>query len=308
MPGRDAIRRHWIVALALALVAVAAAAPSLATAKSKQVKTNRAVADAAWGDNVTLSVDKKSFRFQSNGKPNHPVADQYLMPDPFTSCNVTAEPSCMHIEPASQAIQAWPLDITVPTRPKKVKDKLYLKAGPVGVMISGSLVYNPFEGDGKTIAMASNFTLTNAQGQEIPFVDACSAHPAPHPLGNYHYHGLPACVTSQVDTDGGPSHIIGFAFDGFPIYGQRDIDGKTVKPKELDRCNGIKSPTPEYPNGIYHYVMTDEASVQSTIRCFHGKLKQPLALFRGDGPERSKLTANAGPGQYCRFPGQLRSS
>ena len=164
MPGREAIRRHVVVALAVALAGIVAAPATLATAKSKKVKTNGAVRNAEWGDNVTLSVDTKSFRFQSNGKPNHPVADEYLMPDPFSSCNVTAEPSCVHIEPASQAIQAWPLDVTIPTRPKKVKDRLYLKAGPVGVMISGSFVYNPYEGDGTTVAMASNFTLTNAQG------------------------------------------------------------------------------------------------------------------------------------------------
>ena len=47
-----------------------------------------------------------------------------------------------------------------------------------------------------------------------------------------------------------------------------------VLPRDI--CNGIESPTPEFPNGIYHYVMLDVATVQSTIRCLHGKLSFPL--------------------------------
>ena len=142
-------------------------------------------------------------------------------------------------------------------------------------MISGSKVYNPYEGDGVTVAMNANFTLTNSQGQKVAFMDSCNGHPSPHPLAQYHYHGLPMCVTAQVDQMNGPSHIIGIAFDGFPIYGDRDINGKAIDPKTLDECNGIDSPTPEFPNGIYHYVMLDVPTVQSTLRCLHGKPGQP---------------------------------
>jgi len=87
-------------------------------------------------------------------------------------------------------------------------------------------------------------------------------------------------VTAQVDDDGGPSHIIGYAFDGFPIYGDRDVDGERVRPETLDECNGIDSPTPEFPDGIYHYVLLHVMTVQSTIRCLHGKLDKPLIVYQ----------------------------
>jgi len=104
-------------------------------------------------------------------------------------------------------------------------------------MISGAALFNPYESDGSTVALAENFTVENAAGKDVAFLDACSGHPTP--MGEYHYHALPTCVTAWVDTKTGPSHIIGLAFDGFPIYGDRDINGKQVTKAKLDRCTSV---------------------------------------------------------------------
>ena len=85
---------------------------------------------------------------------------------------------------------------------------------------------------------------------------------------------------------------IGFALDGFPIYGpvgrvssdassvllrssytgDVDSDGTSndnpsyvEDSGDLDQCNGIFSPTPEYPDGIYHYIMTVEVNDDGTV-------------------------------------------
>ena len=79
-------------------------------------------------------------------------------------------------------------------------------------------------------------------------------------------------MTAKVDKVAKPSHVIGFALDGFPIYGDRDIKGKQITAKNLDQCNGINSATPEFPKGIYHYVLLGTADVRSSIACFHGKV------------------------------------
>ena len=34
---------------------------------------------------------------------------------------------------------------------------------------------------------------------------------------------------------------------------------------DLDDCNGVLSPTPEFPEGIYHYVMSVEADDDGTV-------------------------------------------
>lgn len=240
------------------------------------IDTTAAVAATRWGTNVTITPGSGSFRFRSNSRPNHTLNAEYVMPDNFTTCVPHPTPSCTHVEPVAQAVSEVAIDVTITTKPQKVDRTFSLPFGPMGVMISGAPVYNPYEGDGVTVAMDANFTINNAMGQPVVFMDACHGHPSPHPQGQYHYHGLPPCVTSQVDQTDGPSHIIGYAFDGFPIYGNRDIRGGVVSPTMLDECNGIESPTPEFPLGIYHYVLLDVHTMQSTIRCLHGRLDFPL--------------------------------
>ncbi len=248
------------------------------------VDTVAAIRNTRWSDKITITFGDGNFRYQSNSIPNHALNAEYVMPDNFTRCVLHPTPDCSHTEPSAQAIQPTRVDVAITTNPQKVAEATSGPFGAMGVMISGSPIYNPFEGDGTTVAMNANFNLTNAQGQLVPFMDSCHGHPAPHPRAQYHYHGLPPCVTVQVDQENGPSHIIGFAFDGFPIYGDRDISGKKIDPKTLDNCNGIESPTPEFPNGIYHYVLLDVHTVQSSIRCLHGKLEYPLAVYQWQLP------------------------
>jgi hypothetical protein len=177
-----------------------------------------------------------------------------------TTANIIADPT-----------KAQAYKFTIPTTPKYSSKVTSTSLGSIGVMISGAVLYNPFEGDGKTVAMANNFTVTNSAGITASFVDKCAGHPTPD-IGAYHYHGLPNCVTAKVDKVSKPSHIIGFALDGFPIYGDRDNKGKQVTAKNLDQCNGVKSATPEFPKGIYHYVLLGTADARSSIACFHGEV------------------------------------
>jgi hypothetical protein len=248
---------------------------------SETIDTTDAVHNTGWGDNVTITYGDGTFRYRSNGIPNHALNDEYIMPDNGTTCVPHPTSACSHVEPRSTAIRDIAIDVTIPTHPQKTSKTISVPFGPMAVMISGAEAYNPFEGDGTTVAMNANFTIKDDQGNDVAFMDSCNGHPAPHPREQYHYHGLPACVTSQVDEENGPSHIIGFAFDGFPVYGDRDVNGDPIDPETLDECNGLDSPTPEFPKGIYHYVMLEVPTVQSTIRCLHGKPNLPLPPHGG---------------------------
>ena len=88
---------------------------------------------------------------------------------------------------------------------------------------------------------------------------------------------VPPKFNAAVDVANGPSHIIGIAFDGYPIYGDRDIDGKPITASQLDQCNGITSPTPEFPKGTYHYVLLVAANSTSSIRCFSGTVSAAVS-------------------------------
>ena len=157
-------------------------------------------------------------------------------------------------------------------------------------------MFNPYEGDGKTVAVTGNVYLTDSNGVKWGFLDLCNGHPGMG--GMYHYHGMPPCVTSVIDKVGGPSHILGIAFDGFLIYGNKDINGKLVTSTQLDACNGITSPTPEFPDGVYHYVLTEEKSNRSTINCLSGT----PAMSNSGGPQPGGM-GGPQPGGMGPMPG-----
>ena len=282
------IRRSLLVLSAVALTATVLAACGGASAsgnthKATTAATATGVKAAKWGKNVTVTYTSTKVRIKSNGIPNHSRDAQYAVPNPGI---VVPNSSTAHI--INDPTKANSFDYSIPLKPTWSSTTTATPLGSIGPMISGSVLFNPYEGDGSTVAMASNFSLAGTNGTKVWFVDSCSGHPTPAPSGLYHYHALPACVKSQVDTATGPSHIIGLAFDGYPIYGQRDIHGKTIALSSLDKCNGIKSATPEFPKGTYHYVLTTAANAQSSIRCFHGKVDKSLLTampnMGGGGP------------------------
>ena len=232
----------------------------------KSAATSSAIKAAKWNPTVKLTYSKSSVLMQPTGIPNHARDAYYAVPNAgvvvpdATTANIIKDPT-----------KAQTYNFTIPTTPKYSSKVTNTSLGSIGVMISGAVLYNPFEGDGKTVAMANNFTITNSAGITASFVDKCTGHPTPG-QGAYHYHGLPSCVTVKVDKVSKPSHIIGFALDGFPIYGDRDNKGKQVTAKNLDQCNGINSATPEFPKGIYHYVLLSTLDARSSIACFHGEV------------------------------------
>jgi hypothetical protein len=59
-------------------------------------------------------------------------------------------------------------------------------------------------------------------------------------------------------------------------FSVKDINGVQLTADDLDECNGITSPTPEFPDGVYHYVLLDVADSTSSIRCFTGVVDASL--------------------------------
>ena len=55
---------------------------------------------------------------------------------------------------------------------------------------------------------------------------------------NYHYHKAADCETIEIPGDHGP--LIGYASDGFGIYGYGDFSGMPL----LDECHGHFGPIP----------------------------------------------------------------
>lgn len=89
----------------------------------------------------------------------------------------------------------------------------------------------------------------------------------PQPLGARHI--------ALVDNERGPSHLIGVALDGFPIYGDKDMNGHARTASSLDACNGTTSPTSEFPQGMYHYVLPSGVKEHNaSMRCYSGAVSR----------------------------------
>lgn len=250
-----------------------AAAPA---ASGQATDMTTALQGAKWASNVTVTIADGKFRFVSDGLPNHERQAEYALPNAGVRV-----PDASTATAGADPTKAQSYDFQIPTVPVKAASPTDSSLGTIGVMISGAALFNPYEGDAKTVAMSSNFTVKNAKGEDIAFLDSCNGHPTP--MGQYHYHALPKCVTSQVDKAGGPSHAIGVAFDGYLIYGDRDADGTQITKDQLDSCNGITSATPEFPEGVYHYVLLDTPDSTSSIRCFTGTVDASLTQMQGMG-------------------------
>ena len=66
-------------------------------------------------------------------------------------------------------------------------------------------------------------------------LDLCNGHAGRG--DDYHYHAAPVCMIAAMKNKG-PAAIIGWGFDGYPIYGNTNPDGTPIKQGELDVCNG----------------------------------------------------------------------
>src|SRR5205814_2757500 len=85
--------------------------------------------------------------------------------------------------------------------------------GHTGVWSNGVSIFNAKDGMSYNNAGVWNQDALYFEG--ISF-DNCLGHPAPG--GEYHHHVNPKCLYDAADSTH-HSPIIGFAFDGFPIYG-----------------------------------------------------------------------------------------
>ena len=85
--------------------------------------------------------------------------------------------------------------------------------GHTGVWSNGVSIFNAWDA---MSYLNGGVWRQNAIVVEGPSFDSCLGHPAPN--GEYHHHLNPKCLYNDRDSSR-HSPIIGFAFDGYPIYG-----------------------------------------------------------------------------------------
>lgn len=128
--------------------------------------------------------------------------------------------------------------------------------GHIGVWSNGVSVFNGKDGMSYNNAGVWNRNALYYEGLSF---DACLGHPAPN--GEYHNHVNPTCLYNDADSLN-HSPIIGYAFDGFPIYGAyayTNVNGtgsiKRMKSSYWLSTNTTRTNGPavnaQYPAGCY---------------------------------------------------------
>lgn len=215
------------------------------------------VEQAPWASNVSVTVDVEGIvRLQSDGLPSHEI--DALIGVPGSAIDLTAA----NAQIQANSTRAQVFDFVLPADPVWSDAVTPTPFGAIGVLVSGAALFNPYEAGGG-VALDTNFEIDGAA-----FIDACNGHPDEN--GTYHYHGVPYCITDAVDTPGEHSVMIGLLLDGYPVYGPQDLGGAT--PTDLDVCKGHFGPTPEFPDGTYHYHLLESGTY--SIDCFHGVVQR----------------------------------
>ncbi len=265
----DTISDALLMAAQLDLVAEEAVSDAPVIADSLGSSTRDAVVGAAWAANVGITIWDGEFRYQSNGYPNHELPNQFLAqqqrgfapPAPATLSDLD------RVVPVVES----PIDMTITLNPTLAEEVTEAPVGTIGVLINGAQLYRD----------APLFDIDDVVSFEWSFVDICNGHPTAaigDGAGEYHYHGVPTCTTDAVDVEWQHSSMIGVLIDGFPVYGSNDVGGVPVAPDVLDACSGHFGPTPEFPEGIYHYHLLDDVSFDP-IPCLRGELPTPPATL-----------------------------
>ena len=192
--------------------------------------------------------------------------------DTLEGCRAAAQPNveeefqrfCVQCSLDDLGAEITTLTFTIPVTPQPADETGELSAD-AGISLNGFQI----------AAMApvqdilSNFT--------IAAFDDCGGHVNPN--DGYHYHsatGRDGCNSAGSDADGHPS-LIGYAMDGYGIYGT--LDETSDEANSLDECNGVEDAI----LGYHYHASSPE--LNEHIGCFHGKTVESAEERPGGPPD-----------------------
>jgi hypothetical protein len=141
--------------------------------------------------------------------------------------------------------------VKLPRYPTAATISTPILIGYAGILLNGVVLYNANDGNSYNNA---GFWYRNAYFFEGYSFDNCFGHSSVNPLnssyyaGVYHHHALPICFSTANSTSG-HSPLLGYAFDGFPIYGPYGYSNATNSSSAIKKLSSSYYAY-NYPNGI----------------------------------------------------------
>jgi hypothetical protein len=139
--------------------------------------------------------------------------------------------------------------------PQAAAEPTCVPQGLIGFMTSGAALYSALDGSGR-----------DAAAHEVQ--DLCSGHP--QEVGQYHYHSWSTCFHDAAESQSQHSDLVGYALDGYGVFGQFGEGGRRLANGDLDACHGHTHAIlwDGQMRAMYHYHMTREYPY--SVGCFHG--------------------------------------
>lgn len=259
---------------------------------------------------ITITADETSCTIESDSVPNHEFNDESAA---FAG---GAEGATITATETTSVVPRFPEFADEVTEiSTSVKNAIFLNGVRLDIVAAGCYRPSQSQDESGNVGIGcqtSDPWLLDALGSDTQFgVDEHNGHTQPG--GLYHYHGNPNALFNDVPGEDG-SPVIGFAADGFPVYGsyfvdsendeiRKAISGYTLKEGsrgersdtnpggeydgeyvadyeftdagDLDECNGMTI------EGQYGYYITD--TFPWGVRCLQGTPDDSF-LLGGDGP------------------------
>lgn len=231
-------------------------------AGNKDLSGHLVTADQTVADNVTVRFEASSLVLHTHGIPNHPTGR-------FPEDGVGPGFNPSHIQEQDETYY-------LPLEPKMNPAHLVttsdnsnraLNMGPIGVAVNGVVFFNPFD--------AGSMDASN-------IMDRCCGHP--NQDGQYHYHKYPICLNSPWSDEGNAhSPLLGWAFDGFPIYGP--YESANVMAKDVTGTAALNTFNLHYDEQRgWHYHVTPGAFPYLIGGYWGQVVRRNVHLPRGRGP------------------------
>jgi phosphatidylethanolamine-binding protein (PEBP) family uncharacterized protein len=224
--------------LVFTLLAMSVPITLLASRAGQPQSKTDAVAEVfkPFAPSVKTRASETQFFVESDGMPDHRLM-----------VGITAWQQQVPIPQRYTGSNAWqfPLTPVVAENPLSAKDHFF--RGAIAIAANGVPIFNPIKNDGRTDTFLA--------GE----LDEFGGHSGQ--ADDYHYHIAPLHLQDKI----GKGKPVGYALDGYALYGLTDADGSV--PKELDKFNGHSHgtlgyhyhATKGYPyiNGGFHGQVTE---------------------------------------------------
>jgi hypothetical protein len=173
--------------------------------------------DVHWPSRYEMHIEGDQRIFTLNDLPVHGTGTFPIPPD--------SEAYQYDRNPNSIATQS--MSVSLPLNPVLAAQPS-CAPGAVGILLSGAVLFNALDAPGR-----------DAVAHETQ--DKCQGHP--QQSGVYHYHSISTCIDDKRLPDG-HSALVGYALDGFGIYGRYGEGGKLLSSADLFRTPSVVCAAP----------------------------------------------------------------